>query len=225
MTPALLGHPNFERLQMGDEHRAGEQAFTAISHQACPPLAETLLAVVAAWRPVDHTDLDGQLDQLARGLFGAGSGGRERAGELALLLTREFRADPRPVDGLWLDEVLATRRGHAVMIAAVAAELGRRAGWEVTVCSTPTAWYAGLLDDSVLWLIDPTGAAEGVPTMVRRHCARAGLRRPHRLAERFDSPRDRDQARALRDRLALFEAPERPGDALLGALWDGSTPR
>ena len=78
----------------------------------------------------------------------------------------------------------------------------------------------------MLWLIDPTGAAEGVPTMVRRHCA-------HELAyvvltglaERFASPRDRDQARALRDRLALFEAPERPGDALLGALWNGSTPR
>ena len=210
----------------GDQDRTGEQAFAAISHQACPPLAETLLAVVAAWRPVDHTDLDGQLDQLARGLFAAGPGGRERAGALALLLTREFRADPRPVDGLWLDEVLATRRGHAVMIAAVAAELGRRAGWEISVCSTPTEWYAGLLDDGVLWLIDPTGAADGAPTMVRRHCA-------HELAyvvltglaERFESPRDRAHARTLRDRLALFEAPERPGDGLLGALWDGTTPR
>jgi len=210
----------------GEPDPTGEQAFTAISHQTCPPLAETLLAVVAAWRPVDHTNLDQQLDQLARGLFGAGRGGRERAGELAMLLTREFRPDPRPVDGLWLDEVLATRRGHAVMIAAVAAELGRRAGWDISVCSTPTAWYAGLLDDSVLWLIDPTGVADGVPTLVRRHCA-------HELAyvvltglaERFASPRDRDQARALRDRLALFEAPERPGDALLGALWNGSTPR
>ncbi len=210
----------------GDQDRTGEQAFTAISHEPCPALAETLLAVVAAWRPVDHTDLDEQLDQLARGLFGAGPGGRERAGELALLLTREFRADPRPVDGLWLDEVLATRRGHAVMIAAVATELGRRADWDISVCSTPTAWYAGLLDDSVLWLIDPTGAAEGVPTMVRRHCA-------HELAyvvltglaERFESPRDRAHARSLRDRLALFEAPERPGEGLRGALWDGTTPR
>jgi hypothetical protein len=210
----------------GDRDRTGEQAFAAISHRACPPLAETLLAVVAAWRPVDSIDLDGQLDQLARGLFAAGRGGRERAGALALLLAREFRADPGPVDGLWLDEVLATRRGHAVMIAAVAAELGRRAGWEISVCSTPTAWYAGLLDDGVLWLIDPTGTADGVPTMVRRHCA-------HELAyvvltglaERFDSPRDRAHARTLRDSLALFEARERPGDGLLGALWDGSTPR
>ena len=112
----------------GDQDRTGEQAFTAISHEACPALAETLLAVVAAWRPVDHTDLDGQLDQLARGLFAAGPGGRERAGALALLLAREFHADPGPVDGLWLDEVLATRRGHPVLIASLAAELGRRAG-------------------------------------------------------------------------------------------------
>ena len=109
----------------------------------------------------------------------------------------------------------------------MAAELGRRAGWEISVCSTPTAWYAGLLDDDVLWLIDPTGAADGVPTMVRRHCA-------HELAyvvltglaERFERPRDRDRARALRDRLALFEAPERPRrPALLGALVDHGRPR
>ena len=77
-----------------------------------------------------------------------------------------------------------------------------------------------------MWLIDPTGTADGVPTMVRRHCA-------HELAyvvltglaERFESPRDRAHARTLRDSLALFEAPERPGDGLLGALWDGTTPR
>ena len=64
---------------MGDEHRTGEQAFTAISHEACPSVAETLLAVVAAWRPVDHLYLDGQLDQMARALFDAEPDGRERA--------------------------------------------------------------------------------------------------------------------------------------------------
>jgi hypothetical protein len=119
------------------------------------------------------------------------------------------------------------RTGEQAFAAiSLAAELGRRAGWEISVYSTPSAWYAGLLDDNVLWLIDPSGAADGVPTMVRRHCA-------HELAyvvltglaERFESPRDRARARTLRDRLALFEAPERPDDALLGALWDGTTPR
>jgi hypothetical protein len=205
---------------MGDEQRASEQAFTAISHEACPSLAETLLAVVAAWRPVDHVGLDGQLDQMARALFAAPPDGRERARTLAGLLTRELRPDARSVDALWLDEVLATRRGHPVLIAALAAELGRRAGWATSVCSTPTAWYAGLVDEDVLWLIEPTGAAGGVPAVVRRHCA-------HELAyvvltglaERFERPRDRERARTLRDRLALFEAPEGSGEGLLGALW------
>jgi transglutaminase superfamily protein len=212
---------------MGDENRTGEQAFTAISHEACPSLAETLLAVVAAWRPVDHLYLDGQLDQMARALFGAEPDGRERARTLAAFLTRELNPDTASVEGLWLDEVLATRRGHPVMIAALAAELGRRAGWQVSVCSTPTAWYAGLLDGDVLWLVEPTGAAAGVPTMVRRHCAHeiayvvlTGL------AERFERERDRDRARRLRDHLALFEAPDGPGEALLGALWTkGGSPR
>ena len=42
------------------------------------------------------------------------------------------------------------------------------------------------------------------------------------LAERFESPRDRDQARrcATGSRCSRRQA---PGDALLGALWDGST--
>jgi hypothetical protein len=205
---------------MGDEQRASEQAFTAISHEACPSLAETLLAVVAAWRPVDHVGLDGQLDQMARALFAAPPDGRARARALAGLLTRELRPDARSVDALWLDEVLATRRGHPVLIAALAAELGRRAGWATSVCSTPMAWYAGLVDGEVLWLIEPTGAPGGVPAVVRRHCA-------HELAyvvltglaERFERPRDRERARTLRDRLALFEAPEGPGEGLLGALW------
>jgi hypothetical protein len=205
---------------MGDEQRASEQAFTAISHEACPSLAETLLAVVAAWRPVDHVGLDGQLDQMARALFAAPPDGRARARALAGLLTRELRPDARSVDGLWLDEVLATRRGHPVLMAALGAELGRRAGWQISVCSTPTAWYAGLVDGDVLWLVEPTGAADGVPSTVRRHCApELAYVVLTGLAERFERPRDRERARTLRDRLALFEAPEGSGEGLLGALW------
>ena len=62
-----------------------------------------------------------------------------------------------------------------------------------------------------------------MPTTVRRHCAHeiayvvlTGL------AQRFESERDRDRARRLRDHLALFEAPDGTGDALLGALWTRS---
>ena len=76
----------------------------------------------------------------------------------------------------------------------------------------------------MLWLVEPTGAAAGVPTTVRRHCAHeiayvvlTGL------AERFESERDRDRARRLRDHLALFEAPERRRRAARRAL-DAAAP-
>ena len=63
--------------------------------------------------------------------------------------------------------------------------------------------------------------------MVRRHCAHElAYAVLTGLASRLDGARDRARARALRERLALFEPPEHPGPALLGALWtaDG-TPR
>ena len=110
----------------------------------------------------------------------------------------------------------------------VAVELGRRAGWGISLCSTPTAWYAGLRDGDLVWLIDPTGATAGAPPP-------ALGRRPgaHELAfvvltglaERFRDPGDAALARALRDRLSLFEPPGRPGRALLGALWTAHGPR
>ena len=206
----------------GEEDRRTEEAFAALSRRACPPLGEVLFAVTAAWRPVAWGTLDGQLDQLALPLFAAGRSGRERAGALATLLAGTFRHEARAVDGLWLDEVLAGHRGHPVLIAAVASELGRRAGWEITVCSSPTAWYAGLHDGGVLWLIDPTGEASGAgaPKTVRRHCAHEiAFVVLTGLAERFARADDQEQARSLRERLALFSAPEHPGPALLGALW------
>jgi regulator of sirC expression with transglutaminase-like and TPR domain len=202
----------------GDEDRRAEAAFAALSRRACPPLGEVLFAVTAAWRPANWSELDAQLDQLARPLFAAGPSGRERAG----LLLDTFRDEARAVDGLWLDEVLAGRRGHPVLIAAVATELGRRAGWDITVCSSPTAWYAGLHDAGVLWLIDPTGETSGsrAPRTVRRHCAHEiAFVVLTGLAERFARTHDQAQARSLRERLALFAAPEHPGPALLGALW------
>jgi hypothetical protein len=202
-----------------------EQAMAALSRRECPQLAEALVAVAAAWRPMSRTDIDARLDALARPLFAIEPTAQARADALAELIALAFEPDARALEGLWLDEVLTTRRGHPALIAAVAAELGQRAGWDFAICSTPTAWYTGLLDDGRLWLIDPTGAAHGVgaPALVRRHCA-------HELAyvvltglaERFPGPRDAARARGLRDRLALFAPPEDPGRALLGALWSES---
>ena len=173
-------------------------------------MGEALFAVAAAWRPVNWTELDTRLDQLALPLFGAGEGGRERAGALAELLTFDFRTESKAVDGLWLDEVLDSRRGHPVLLAAIGTELGRRSGWEIMVCSSPTGWYAGLHVDGVLWLVDPTGRASGdrgagADSVVRRHCAHeVAFVVLTGLAERFRGTSDEAQARRLRDRLDVF---------------------
>jgi hypothetical protein len=42
------------------------------------------------------------------------------------------------------------------VLAAIAAEVGRRAGLSVHVLSAPTGWYAGLGDGDRLWLVDTT---------------------------------------------------------------------
>ena len=160
-----------------------EQAFAALSRRACPPVGEALFAVAASWRPVNWAELDAKLDHLARPLFAAGPGGRERAGALAELLVANFRPDGKAVERLWLDEVLASRRGHPLLLAAVATELGRRSGWQIMVCSSPEGWYAGLLDDGVLWLVDPPArraararprpCAATAPTRSRSSCSPA----------------------------------------------------
>ncbi len=184
-----------------------EQAFAALSRRACPPVGEALFAVAASWRPVNWAELDAKLDHLARPLFAAGPGGRERAGALAELLVANFRPDGKAVERLWLDEVLASRRGHPLLLAAVATELGRRSGWQIMVCSSPEGWYAGLLDDGVLWLVDPIGEESGsrAPKTVRRHCAHeVAFVVLTGLAARFAGSSDEALARRLRDRLDVF---------------------
>lgn len=204
---------------MDARHDRDGEVLAAMGRRPCPPLGEALTSVVAAWRPVDHAALDARLDGFARPLFAAPPDGKARADALAELMAGGFRPDPGPAAGLLLDDVLETRRGHPVLIAAVAAELGRRAGWNVAACSTPRAWYAGLLVDDGLWMIDATGGAD-TPEEVRRHCAHelvfAVLTG---LAERLTGPGEAARAEALRERLAVFPAPQPPGENLLGALW------
>jgi hypothetical protein len=183
-----------------------EQVFAALSRRACPPLGEALFAVAASWRAIKWAELDATLDGLARPLFAAPPSGRARAEALAEQVA-PFRAEPRAVAGLWLDEVLATRRGHPVVLASVATELGRRSGWDCMVCSSPAGWYAGLVEDGILWLVDPTGEASGerAPKTVRRHCAHeVAFVVLTGLAERFSGSSDEARARRLRDRLDVF---------------------
>jgi Transglutaminase-like superfamily len=137
----------------------------------CPAPGEMLLAVAAEFRPVDP-GVSFRLDELARPLFAI----REPSAAshaLARLLTDElqFRADEISLDGLWLDRALARRAGHPLALAVAAAEIGRRAGVAVGICSTASGWYAGIGEPERLWLIDPVTDPGPTPSgPVRRHC-------------------------------------------------------
>jgi hypothetical protein len=149
---------SFERLLTGD---------------VCPPPGVMLIAIGAEMKPVDVAAVSFRLDELARKLFDAGEDPGPASHRLAALLTDELRlrTDESTVEGMWLDVVLARRAGHPLALAVLAAEIGRRAGLAVGVCSTPTGWYAGLGGGERLWLIDP--ALDPGPTPsgpVRRHC-------------------------------------------------------
>jgi hypothetical protein len=141
----------------------------------CPPPAALLLALAAEFRPVPAAGTSFRLDELARGLFEVAAardpGWTARA--LALLLTDEvgLERDETSVDGLWLDCALARRAGHPLVLAAIATEVGRRAGVAVGICSTATGWFAAIGSPQRLWLIDPARDASPTPDgQVRRHC-------------------------------------------------------
>lgn len=201
-----------------------ERDLVAMGRRACPRLGEALIALDAAWRPADRERLDWSLDELARPLLLTPRDSEARARALAGVVGSNLRPDPGPLAALHLGEVLETGRGHPLLIAAIAAELGQRAGWEVALCSTPVAWYAGMVEGDRLWLVEPTaGAAGPEPECVRRHCARElAYAVLTGLAERLP---DDDAARALAIRRHVCDASPvaHPGHDPLGTRW--TTPR
>jgi hypothetical protein len=157
---SLEAKASFERLLTGDD---------------CPPPGVMLLAIGAEMKPVDVAAVSFRLDELARKLFDTAAAGDPGAAShrLAALLTDELRlhTDESSVEGMWLDVVLARHAGHPLALAVLAAEIGRRAGLAVGVCSTPTGWYAGIGGGERLWLIDPVLDPGPTPSgPVRRHC-------------------------------------------------------
>jgi regulator of sirC expression with transglutaminase-like and TPR domain len=146
-----------------------------VQADVCPPPGEMLLAIAAEFRPIDVDATSFELDELARPLFDVALQGDagDASRRLAALLTDELRlrTEESSVDGMWLDAVLARRAGHPLALAVLAAEIGRRAGLAVGVCSTPTGWYAGLGERERLWLIDPPLDPGPTPSgPVRSHC-------------------------------------------------------
>ena len=130
-----------------------------VDSACCPPPGEALLAIAAEFRTVDAARTSFRLDEFARSLFAVAAerdpGAAARA--LAALLTDEvrLRRDESSLDGLWLDRTLERRAGHPLALAVIAAEIGRRAGLSVGICSTAWGWYAGIGEPERLWLIDP----------------------------------------------------------------------
>jgi len=146
-----------------------------LASPCCPGPGDMLLAVAAEFRPVAAGRVSFRLDELARTLFDVAAARDPRAASyrLATLLTDRlgFRTDDSSLDGLWMDVALERRAGHPLALAVIAAEIGRRAGIEVGICSTPAGWYAGIGEPERLWLIDPVLDPGPTPAgPVRRHC-------------------------------------------------------
>ena len=141
----------------------------------CPAPGDALLAIAAEFRDVDPDRASFRLDDFSRGLFAVAA---ERdpgaaARELAELLTNKvrMRRDESSLEGLWLDRTIERRAGHPLVMAVVAAEIGRRAGLKVGICSTAWGWYAGIGEPDRLWLIDPATDPGPTPSgPVRCHC-------------------------------------------------------
>ena len=187
------------------------EGFTRLACGGCPPVADLLLALAAEFRDVDTAAADARLDELALPLFGlAGGDLRTAAARLAEILDTDpgFDADRSSVAGLWLDSVLESRAGHPLVLAAIACEVGRRAGLGVHVLSAPTGWYAGLGDGDRLWLVDATmDGRPADPSSLRRHCthelAFAALLGLSERFERLGDVRRGAHATLLRSRLPL----------------------
>lgn len=203
----------------------------------CPPLADMCLAVAAEFRTVDADGAFHRLDELARPLFRTTAVAEDEPGRSAARLAETIRGipglriDSASVRALWLDAALEHGVAHPLVLAVVAAEVGRRAGLTTSLFSTPTGWYAGLVEGERLWLVDPP-LEGGAPSTdrLRRHCAHelafamlAGV--AERSARSGDDERVARAAR-LRARLPLSERaadppPPRPDllELLRNAPW------
>ena len=147
----------------------------------CPPPGDALLAIASEFRSVDADRASFRLDDFARSLFAVAAerdpGSAARA--LAALLTDEvrMRRDESSLEGLWIDQALERRAGHPLALAVVAAEIGRRAGLKVGICSTAWGWYAGIGEPERLWLIDPAANPSPPTPRPRGPCAATAVTR------------------------------------------------
>lgn len=145
-----------------------------------PELAadDVLIALAERFAGCSRAAVLERLDETARGLFGAAAlSPRERAERLAAVLTCELGLKPvtHEAEALLVDQALATRRAHPLVIAAIGHELARRAGFTARICRARSDWWVAIPGDDVLTAI---GCSAGTPTPqgpLRAQC-------PHQLA-------------------------------------------
>jgi hypothetical protein len=145
-----------------------------------PDLAadDALIALAGRFAGCDRAAVLAQLDDVARGLFGAAAlAPRACADWLAEALWDTLALRPVTHDhrALLIDHALATRRAHPLVIAAVGHELGRRAGIETRICRAGTDWWLGIPGDEVLTAVGCSPGSAHPVGPLRAIC-------PHQLA-------------------------------------------
>ena len=195
---------------------SGRRSFAVLARGSCAHPDRLLLALAAEFRAVDWEQTLERLDALARPLFGIAALDPDAAARRLLAgLGREegLLADLEGVDGLLLDCVVRSGRGHPALLALLYSEVGRRAGVTVRVLSSPECWYAGVEGEAEVVLIDPAPASHSRPAAsqpVRSYCghelAYAVL---GGLARRFDARgagAEAERARLLSEHLPVVRA-------------------
>jgi hypothetical protein len=171
-----------------------------------PDLAadDALIVLADRFAGCDRAGVLAQLDEVARGLFGAAElRPREQADRLASALRDTLGLRPVTHDhrALLVDQALATHRAHPLVIAAVGHELGRRAGLTTRICRVQTDWWLTLPGDEAL-------TALGCSPGTTQPCGPLTAICPHQLAYALlahlghdGPPAWHDLASALFDRL------------------------
>jgi hypothetical protein len=140
--------------------------FSIAASQSCPPHADLVTALAAEFRPVDLPAVEAALDGLAIELAGACA---VRPADQLDVLTRAmaaFEALEAPLDppALLIDVVLARLAGHATTLAVVAAEAGRRAGFELGVAGDGMGGHVVAHAHAGAVVFDPAlGAVRSIP--------------------------------------------------------------
>jgi hypothetical protein len=154
-----------------------ERPFAELAAGVCPAYVDLMLALCAEFGAVDGAGVRERLDDDSRTLFGfAALPPLARADCLAEVMDLRLglSADTgTQAGGLLLDRVLARRRGHPALLAAIGAELALRAGVPAGVYASPRRWFIGLGTGEDLVVLDARlseGSMEA-PAELRAACA------------------------------------------------------